>query len=189
MRALITQRFTNTSVKIPPPAAGVRDAAVLLPLMDRAQTLSVLLTQRTQHLHNHAGQISLPGGIIETTDAGPVAAALRETEEEIGISPAQVDVVGQLDAVETFTGFRIMPVVGFVAPDIELRLDRFEVESAFEVPLDFIVDPRNYALRTRQWRNQDVSYYVLNYEGRVIWGATAEILASFVRRLGLAGSS
>ena len=186
MRTLITERLARLSALGSPQAeAGLREAAVLLPLFERPAGMTLLLAQRTQHLHHHPGQVSLPGGGIEPSDAGAVAAALRETEEEMGIAPQHVEVVGQLEPIETRTGFRVTPVVGFVAPHVELRLDAFEVEEAFEVPLDFVLDPRNRELHSRRVNGVHVQYYVMNYNGRVIWGATAQILVNFARDLGI----
>src|SRR6056297_1110083 len=123
------------------PDGPLRPAAVLVPLVDRADGLTVLLTERTAHLHAHAGQISFPGGAFEPGDADAVAAALRETEEEVGLAPEQVEVVGRLDTYVTRTGFEVTPVVGLVRPPVLLRPDPFEVADVFEVPLDFILDP------------------------------------------------
>lgn len=187
MRTLIIERLARLSaLGSTRAAAGLREAAVLVPLLERPGGMTLLLAQRTQHLQHHPGQISFPGGGIEATDADPVAAALRETEEEMGIAPRHVEVVGRLEPIETGTGFRITPVVGFVAADVELKLDPFEVAGAFEMPLDFALDPRHYERRTRNVGGADVGYYVLDYEGRVVWGATAQILVNFARQLGAA---
>lgn len=185
MRTLITERLARLSALGSPEAeAGLREAAVLLPLLDRQPDMTLLLAQRTQHLHHHPGQISLPGGGIEATDADAVAAALRETEEEVGIARDRVEVVGRLESIVTRTGFRITPVVGFVAPPVEFKLDPFEVEHVFEVPLAFVLDERNYELQARHFAGAgELSYYVLPYEGRKIWGATAQILVNFARTL------
>lgn len=184
MRTLITERLARLSALGSPDAeAGLREAAVLVPLFERPQGLTVLLAQRTQHLQHHAGQISLPGGGIEPSDADEVAAALRETEEEVGIPPRCVEVVGRLEPLATVTGFRITPVVGFVDPAVELRLDPFEVEHAFEVPLAFILDPKNRERRSRRVGERELTYYVMDYEGRMIWGATAQILVNFADKL------
>lgn len=190
MRALITERLARLSAFGSPQAeAGLREAAVLVPLIERPAALTVLLAQRTQHLHHHPGQVSFPGGGIEAHDPDPVAAALRETHEEMGIAPHQVEVVGRLEPIETRTGFRITPVVGFVAPDVELKLDPFEVEEAFEVPLEFLIDPRNREWHTRRFNGVEIGYYQFTYQGRVIWGATAQILVNFARELSPAGTS
>jgi 8-oxo-dGTP pyrophosphatase MutT (NUDIX family) len=167
----------------------LRAAAVLIPLLDRPAGMSLLLLQRTQHLTHHAGQVSLPGGGIEAADAGALEAALRETEEEIGIARGDIEVVGELESIVTGTGFHITPFVGFVPIDAALTLDRYEVERTFEVPLETALRERNYERRTRRIREEDVSYYVLNYNEHVIWGATAQILVNFGRRLGIAGDA
>lgn len=153
-------------------------AAVLVPLVDRPAGLTVLLTQRTAHLNDHAGQISFPGGRIEPTDLDPQAAALREAFEEVGLPPEQVTPIGRLDDYETRTGFLIHPIVGIVEPPFPLRPDPFEVAEAFEVPLAFIVDPRNHRIESRVFKGYERQFYVLPYEGRYIWGATAGMLVN-----------
>lgn len=159
-------------------------AAVLMPLIERSEGYTVLLTQRTAHLEHHAGQISFPGGRAEEEDANPVDTALREAEEEIGLQRRHVvEIAGFLDLYQTVTGFLITPVVGFVTPPFELALDAFEVAEAFEVPLDFILDPRNHESRSMFYKGQHRRYYVIPYEDRFIWGATAAMLVNFARRL------
>ncbi len=159
-------------------------AAVLMPLVERSEGYTVLLTQRTAHLEHHAGQISFPGGRAEEEDANPVDTALREAEEEIGLQRRHVvEIAGFLDLYQTVTGFLITPVVGFVTPPFELALDAFEVAEAFEVPLDFILDPRNHESRSMFYKGQHRRYYVIPYEDRFIWGATAAMLVNFARRL------
>jgi len=159
-------------------------AAVLVPLVERLSGYTVLLTQRTAHLEHHAGQISFPGGRAEAEDAGPVDTALREAEEEIGLKRQHIfEIAGFLDLYQTVTGFLVTPVVGFVAPPFELTLDGFEVAEAFEVPLDFILDPKNHEQRGMMYKGQQRRYYVIPYENRFIWGATAAMLVSFARRL------
>ena len=185
MRTLITERMSQPPIAKPTATADLRAAAVLIPLLDRPTGMSLLLLQRTQHLTHHAGQVSLPGGGIETADAGALGAALRETEEEIGIPRSSIEVVGELDPIATGTGFHITPFVGFIPIDATLTLDRYEVERAFEVPLDVVLRERNYERRTRRVQDRDVSYYVLDYGGNVIWGATAQILVNFGRHLGI----
>lgn len=184
MRALITERLSRPPNAGSPAPAGLREAAVLVPLLDRPAGMTVLLLERTKHLTHHPGQVSFPGGGIEAADAGALAAALRETEEEIGIARGDVKVVGELEPIATGTGFHITPFVGFVPIDATLTLDRFEVERTFEVPLDLVLRERNYERRTRRFRGADVAYLALNYNEHVIWGATARILVNFGRRLG-----
>jgi 8-oxo-dGTP pyrophosphatase MutT (NUDIX family) len=158
-------------------------AAVLIPLVDRPSGLTVLLTQRASHLTNHAGQISFPGGRIESTDTGPLAAALRETHEEIGLDPGKVTLAGYLHDHLVITGFLVTPVVGFVTADFELKLDRTEVEDAFEVPLTFILDKANHRARERTFAGVTFQTHDIPYVDRNIWGATAGMLVSLVRLL------
>lgn len=158
-------------------------ASVLLPIVDRPGGMTVLLTQRTDHLNHHAGQISFPGGRVEPEDEDAVATALRETHEEIGIPPEKVEVVGTLDPYRTGTGFLITPVVGFVEPDFTLELDTFEVAEAFEVPLSFVLDAANHERHSREFQGVERFFYVLPYEGRYIWGATAGMLVGFFARV------
>ena len=143
----------------------------------------MLLTQRTKHLADHAGQISFPGGRAEPGDRGPVETALRETQEEIGLGPDYIEVAGYLDNYETVTAFLVTPVVGFVSPGFTLKLDGFEVAEAFEVPLDFILDPRNHQTHNSIVNGRKRYYYVLEYENRYIWGATAGMLINLFRRV------
>jgi 8-oxo-dGTP pyrophosphatase MutT (NUDIX family) len=189
MRALITEKLSQLSLAHSAATAGdLREAAVLLPLLERSAGITLLLTQRTEHLHHHPGQIGLPGGMIEAFDAGPVAAALREMQEEIGVAPDRVEVVGQLESIDTRTGFRITPIVGFVDPAARFKLDRFEVESIFEVPLDFLLEAGNYQRQSRNFAGAgEVRFYQLVHQDRIIWGATAQILVNFARCLGIAG--
>jgi 8-oxo-dGTP pyrophosphatase MutT (NUDIX family) len=159
--------------------APLMQAAVLVPLVVRPEGLSVLLTQRTAHLHNHGGQISFPGGRLEPGDADPQAAALRETEEEIGLPRADIDVIGRLDDYATITGFHITPVVGLLTPPLALAPDDFEVAEVFEVPLAFIMDPANHKTDSRALPSgEQRGFYVLPYQERYIWGATAGMLVN-----------
>jgi len=158
-------------------------AAVLVPIVEHRQGATVLLTQRTEHLHDHAGQVSFPGGRIEPRDEGPVAAALRETREEIGLAAQSIEVVGFLNDYETVTGYLVTPVVGFVRPGFRLTLDTFEVANAFEVPLDFLLDPRNHQVHSRRRNGEERRYYAIEYRERYIWGATAGMLMDLYRRI------
>jgi 8-oxo-dGTP pyrophosphatase MutT (NUDIX family) len=166
-----------------PSSTALRPAAVLVPLVDHPAGMSVLLTQRTAHLSAHAGQISFPGGRIEEEDADPVAAALRESEEEVGLARDRVSVVGRLDTYVTGTGFEITPIVGILTPPLELSIDPFEVAEAFEVPLSFILDRRNHQRVERQSGPHRRSFFILPYDGRNIWGATAGILVNLAEVL------
>lgn len=165
------------------PDGTLRPAAVLVPLVERPAGLSVLLTQRTAHLHDHAGQISFPGGRLEPDDPDAVAAALRETEEEIGLHRRHVDVVGRLDTYRTRTRYEVTPVVGLVSPPFELRPDPFEVADIFEVPLAFVLDPRNRERRSREFQGVERHFWVLPYPDRYIWGATAGMLVNLAEVL------
>jgi len=166
-----------------PPSAALRPAAVLVPLIERAHGMTVLLTQRTAHLSAHAGQIAFPGGRIEREDADAVAAALRETEEEVGLPRELVSVIGRLDTYVTGTGFEITPIVGIVAPPPTLAIDPYEVAEAFEVPLAYILDRRNHNRTERESAGRTRVFFVLPYEGRNIWGATAGILVNLAEVL------
>ena len=159
------------------PAGGrVTHAAVLVPLIHRPGGLNVLLTQRTSHLQDHAGQISFPGGRVEAEDLNRDHTALREAEEEIGLPPGQVQVLGALPEYDMHSGFRITPVVGWVEPPLALKLDPFEVAEVFEVPLAFILDPANHQ-RREFWRGGELRRYIaMPYGGHYIWGATAGML-------------
>jgi 8-oxo-dGTP pyrophosphatase MutT (NUDIX family) len=165
------------------PSAALRPAAVLVPLIDRPNGMSVLLTQRTPHLSAHAGQISFPGGRIEESDADATEAALRETEEEVGLTRERVRVIGRLDTYVTGTGFEITPIVGIVKPPFPLAIDPFEVSEAFEVPLSFVVDPANHRRMTREVERRTRVFFVLPFEGRNIWGATAGMLVNLAEVL------
>jgi 8-oxo-dGTP pyrophosphatase MutT (NUDIX family) len=158
-------------------------AAVLVPLIEREDELTVLLTQRASQLKNHAGQISFPGGRIEPADAGPREAALREAHEEIGLEPGFVSVVGFLADHILLTGFRVTPVVGFVRPGFDLLLARGEVADTFEVPLSHVFEPANHRSRRRQFGAMpgEVQSWDIEYEGHNIWGATAGMLLNLYR--------
>lgn len=158
-------------------------AAVLVPIVDRLDGLSVLLTQRSAHLKNHAGQISFPGGRIETTDDGPLAAALRESEEEIGLSREHVQLAGYLEPHLIMSGFWVTPVVGFVRPGFNLRLEPREVDTTFEVPLAHILDQANHRARERRIGDLSVQVYDIPFGEHHIWGATAGMLMSLYRLL------
>lgn len=156
-----------------------RPAAVLVPLVVRGDAVQVLLTQRTDHLSDHAGQISFPGGRVEERDASPIATALRETEEEIGLGAGLVDVVGALPEYTTVTGYRVTPVVGLIERTFSLALDSFEVSEAFEVPLAFLMDPAHHERRVVAVEGTTRTFYAMPYQaGRryFIWGATAAML-------------
>lgn len=160
-----------------------RPAAVLVPIVRRNSELAVLLTLRTDHLPSHGGQISFPGGKIEETDSGPLAAALREAHEETGLDPRLVEPLGYLDIYRTRTGFRIVPVVALVDPLAEFRPAEGEVADVFEVPLRFLMDPVNHLQEARVWRGVERRFYAMPYGERYIWGATAGMLKKLYDRL------
>ena len=160
----------------------IRPAAVLIPVVAREEPM-VLLTQRTAHLRDHAGQISFPGGKIDKTDASPLAAALREADEEIGLAPQLVEPLGYLDLYLTTFGYRIVPTVARVAPDFSLTLNRDEVDDAFEVPLSFLMSPDNHQRKSRDWNGLTRHFYEMPYGERYIWGATAGILRNLYERI------
>jgi 8-oxo-dGTP pyrophosphatase MutT (NUDIX family) len=166
-----------------PPDRALRPAAVLVPIVDREAGPTVLLTQRTDHLSSHAGQVAFPGGRVDDTDNGPVDTALRETWEEIGLDRSFIEVIGALDTYETGTGFSISPIVGLVRPGFTLTLQPDEVALAFEVPLDFFLDPANHRRESREWRGAMRHYYVMPYGGHHIWGATAGMLVNLYNKL------
>lgn len=164
------------------PGRALRPAAVLIPIVERKAGLSVLFTRRADHLARHAGQVSFPGGRVDDQEDA-VAAALRETEEEVGLPRSFVDVRGELDRYETGTGFAIQPFVALVRDGFELKIDSAEVAEAFEVPLGFLMDERNHTQQTTHWQGRERRYYAMQYERHYIWGATAGILVNLHERL------
>lgn len=166
-----------------PAGARVTDAAVMVPIVARPEGAQLLLTQRTEHLSDHAGQISFPGGRVELADATREETALRETEEEIGLARRHVKVLGRLPEYEVPSGFRITPIVGWIEPPFELTLDAFEVACVFEAPLALFLDPARYQRREYNFRGRHRHYMAVPHEGRYIWGATAGMLYSLARAL------
>jgi len=154
----------------------IRPAAVLVPVVAREEGLTVLFTRRTAHLHDHAGQISFPGGRAETGDGSAAQTALRETTEELGLAAARVEVLGELPKYVTVTGYRVTPVVGLVTPPLELRPDEFEVAEVFEVPLPFLLDPVNHQRNSVIYEGGHRRYFAVPYRQFYIWGATAGML-------------
>jgi 8-oxo-dGTP pyrophosphatase MutT (NUDIX family) len=183
IRARLQSRAIGQQGNGTPEQNNIR-AAVLVPLIERADGWSVVMTLRSADLADHAGQISLPGGRIDPGDADAQAAALREAEEEIGLPPDHVELVGRLDTWLTGTGFEVTPVVGLVRPPPPYRPDPVEVAEVFEVPLDFILDKRNHQWRSRELAGKQRFFWAIPYLHRNIWGATAGMLVNLADALG-----
>ncbi len=164
---------------------GITPAAVLVAVVDRPAP-SVILTLRPDTMRRHAGQVSFPGGRIDPDDADAIAAALREAEEEIGLPPAAVEVIGTADPYRTVTGFEVIPVVGIVPPGLTLTPHPGEVAAVFEAPLHYLLDPAHQHVRTAMWRGAERTYYEIEWEDQRIWGATAAMIVNLSRRLELA---
>lgn len=160
----------------------IRPAAVLIPVVDRIEA-TILLTQRTASLSDHAGQVAFPGGRIDASDASPMAAALREAKEEIGLGSSFVEPIGYLDLYMTTLGYRVVPTVARVVPGFTLKLNPAEVEVAFEVPLSFLMEPGNHRRHSREWQGLTRSYYAMPFGERYIWGVTAGILRNLYERI------
>lgn len=165
--------------------AGLTPAAVLVPMIARDNDWHILLTRRTDHLHAHAGQIAFPGGRAEPEDDSHIATALRETEEEVGLSARQIDCLGKLPPYRTGTGFIVTPVVGVVVPDYRLTLDSFEVAEAFEVPLGWLSDAARWQRLSAVLGGQQRQYWEIHYGSHRIWGATAGMLRNLLHTLNL----
>ncbi|MDF2385879.1 CoA pyrophosphatase [Nostoc ellipsosporum NOK] len=164
------------------PAVRGNPAAVLIAVTDR-RVPGVILTQRTETLRRHAGQVAFPGGRIDPGDDGPVGAALREAQEEIALPPDIVDVVGVTDSYRTVTNYVVTPVIGVVPPDLRLTPSEAEVASVFEVPLDFLLDAANQREQVAEYQGRERHYYEILWQDRRIWGATAAMLVNLSRRL------
>jgi 8-oxo-dGTP pyrophosphatase MutT (NUDIX family) len=164
-------------------SGDLKAAGVLIPIIDRPGGLTVLLTQRSSELRLHAGQVSFPGGRMESTDKDIVATALRETHEEVGIDPEIVEVAGYLDPAPTVTGYAVTPVIGLVSQSVSIVIDPGEVEAAFEVPLDFLLDKGNQQDAVRVYEGIELKIVEFNYAERRIWGATASMLIQLRKTL------
>lgn len=168
----------DLAARAPGPPMAYTLAAVLVPLIDHASGMTVLLTRRTEHLTSHAGQISFPGGRMEAADPTPEDTALRETEEEVGLMRDAIRLVGRLGVRETGTGYKVVPVVGLIDPPLALIPDPSEVAEVFEVPLDFVLDPANHRIESTVVRGVEREFYVMPYNGHRIWGLTARLLVT-----------
>jgi 8-oxo-dGTP pyrophosphatase MutT (NUDIX family) len=175
-------RGTERMLEIIARERPIRPAAVLIPVVDHPEP-TVLLTQRSAHLNDHAGQISFPGGKIDASDASPLDAALREADEEIGLGREFIDPIGYLDLYATGFGFRILPTVARVRPGFKLRINDGEVDDAFEVPLAFLMNPANHQVHSKEFRGMERLYYAMPFAERYIWGATAGILRVLYERI------
>jgi 8-oxo-dGTP pyrophosphatase MutT (NUDIX family) len=165
------------------PAGPGKPAAVLIPVLRRPGGATLLLTRRSSALRNHSGQVAFPGGRIDPEDDGPLGAALREAEEEIGLPPDLVALVGYGDLYFTTSGYRVVPVVGLVGGDFDQKLNLDEVEAVFEVPLAFLMAEANHRRESREWRGALRSYYAMPYGEHYIWGVTAGILRTLYERV------
>ncbi len=162
----------------PPAGLVLTPAAVLVPIVLREPAPTMLLTRRTEHLRDHGGQVSFPGGRCEPVDASPVATALREAHEEVGLDARQIDVLGTLGEYRTGTGFVVTPVVALVTPPLNLKLDDFEVEDVFEPPLDFLLDAANFRREEVEVRGTRREFWAVPWRQYYIWGATAGMLVN-----------
>lgn len=161
----------------------LRDAAVLIPVVDHGPEASVILTKRAETLTSHSGQVAFPGGRIDPTDASPEEAALREAEEEIGLDPDHVEIIGRMPDYVSGSGYRIAPVLSIVKPGFHLTLNEHEVDAAFEVPLRFLMDPVNHTQNSRRFNEEVWFFYDMPYGGQRIWGVTAGIIRTLYERL------
>jgi 8-oxo-dGTP pyrophosphatase MutT (NUDIX family) len=161
----------------------LRDAAVLIPVIDRGGQATVLLTKRAEKLRNHSGQVAFPGGTIDATDPTPEFTALRETMEEIGLAESFIEVIGRMPDYVAGSGYRIVPVLGIVRPGFTLTLNPDEVDAAFEVPLSFLMDPANHRRDSRMWNDLEWFFYEMPYGGQRVWGVTAGIIRTLYERL------
>ncbi len=166
-----------------PPGRKLRPAGVLVPLFLRDGQLRLILTKRSSALKHHPGQIAFPGGSVDPGDADVTAAALREAHEEIGLDPGNVDLLGATPEHETVTGFAVTPVLGRIRAEFDPVPEAGEVDEVFSVPLDHVLDPARYTVKSRRWRGERRYYYTVPYGPYYIWGATARILRSLADRM------
>lgn len=166
-----------------PAGLVLKPAAVLVPVINYENAAQVLLTRRPDNMPSHPGQVAFPGGKVEKSDESIAAAALREAEEEVGLDPCLVDIIGYLDTYQTSSGFRITPVVGLVSSNYRLKIDAREVDEVFEVPLKFLMTEKNHQKHSRIWQGKNRAYYAMPYGDKFIWGATAGMLRNFYDRV------
>ncbi len=178
----IGDHILNPSVRLSGDGIRLKDAAVLVPVIDDGDEARVIFTQRTKTLRNHSGQISFPGGGIDAQDRSPEEAALRETEEEIGMSRRFIETVGRMPDYISGTGFRIKPVLAVVRPGFTLTPNPAEVDEVFEVPLSFLMNPANHSRGSRMFQGRERFFYEMPYGERYIWGITAGIVRSIYER-------
>ncbi|PZN59558.1 MAG: CoA pyrophosphatase [Proteobacteria bacterium] len=176
-------RFNPNHPRLVAANGPLRDAAVLVPVVDHGAEATVLLTKRAETLRNHTGQVAFPGGRIDPGDASAEAAALREAMEEISLRPEFIEVVGRMPDYVSGSGYRIVPILSVVTPGFALQLNPDEVDMAFEVPLRFLMDPANHRRGSRAWNNLEWLFYEMPYEGNRIWGVTAGIIRTLYERL------
>ena len=165
------------------PDQPLKPAAVLVGLVERDEGVTLLLTRRTDHLEHHPGQVSFPGGHVDPGDTDAIATALRETEEEVGITREHIDILGRLDTYVTRTGFEVVPVVAMIRPTFELAPDPHEVAEVFEVPLSFLMDPSNHHRHAREFEGGKRYFYAMPYRDYFIWGATAGMIMDLYQTL------
>ena len=166
-----------------PEGRVLRPAGVLAPIVFRDGVAELILTKRSSGLKHHPGQIAFPGGKQDKNDADVISAALREADEEIGLPPSLVDVLGVLPAHETVTGFNVTPVVGLVREEFDVIPERGEVDEVFRVPLSHVLERSNLSIQSRRWRGQMRSYFALPYGPYYIWGATARMLRAWTEKM------
>ena len=188
MAALDRPSGASSDFDLNPPIAlpagrSLRPAAVLVSIWNLNGAAQVILTKRASHLKHHPGQIAFPGGKLDEADSGPEAAALREAQEEIGLDPSNVTVLGRLSAHETVTGFQVTPILGLIRADFTPKADAQEVEEIFTVPLSHVLDPARYLVGGRHWRGQWRRYYAVPWGPYYIWGATARMLRGLAERV------